>query len=645
MTGPKSAGHGSWKSPITSDVVASGTIGLDGQIEIEDNQIYWVEMRPTEAGRYVVVSRSIEGQVFDITPVPYNVRTRVHEYGGGAFIIDNGTAYFSNFADQRLYRQQPGSGPEPVTPQGDIRYADGVIDHRHKRIICVCEDHTRNDKEPENSLAGISINGTDPVQKLVSGNDFYSSPRVSPDGSHLAWLTWNHPNMPWDYTELWIGEIKEDGAIGNPVLVAGGSDESICQPKYSPDGTLYFISERTGWWNLYRWREGRVEPLCEMEAEFGAPHWVFGLSNYGFASAQQLICTYVKDGISHLASLDTVTLQFETIDIPYTSISSVQVAADYAVLIAGSPKEASSIVRLELATGKREVIRRSTEAVVEPGYLSLPEAIDFPTEGGLTAHALYYKPKNADFIAPGSERPPLIVISHGGPTSATSSTLSLTVQYWTSRGFAVADVNYGGSTGYGRAYRQRLDGQWGIVDVDDCVNCARYLIESGEVDGERAAIRGGSAGGYTTLAALTFRDIFKAGASYYGVSDLEALAKDTHKFESRYLDRIVGPYPERRDLYLERSPTNFVDRLSCPIIFFQGDEDRVVPPAQAEVMVDSLRQKRIPVAYVLFEGEQHGFRKAPNIKRALDAELYFYSRIFGFELADRIEPVLIENLA
>lgn len=643
MTEPKTAGYGSWKSPITSDLIASGAVRLDVQIELEGDDVYWVETRPTEEGRYVIVRRSRDGQAADVTPKPYNVRTRIHEYGGGAFIIDNGTVYFSNFADQRLYRQDTGAKPHPITPEGDVRYADGVIDHRRGRIVCVCEDHTVDDNEPANSLVGISLDGTGHVQQLVSGNDFYSSPRVSPDGSHLAWLTWNHPNMPWDSTELWVGEITENGSISHAVLVAGGSDESICQPRYALDGTLYFISERTGWWNLYRWRDRHVEPLCEMDAEFGAPQWVFGLSNYGFESAERLVCTYIKDGVSYLASLDTLTRRFETIDIPYTSITSLQSTPGYVVLLASSPDEATAIVRLELATKKIDVLRRSTEVTTEPGYLSVPQAIEFPTEHGLTAYALYYKPKNRDFVAPPSERPPLLVISHGGPTSATSSTLNLTIQYWTSRGFAVADVNYGGSTGYGRAYRQRLDGQWGIVDVDDCVNCTRYLIERSEVDGERAAIRGGSAGGYTTLAALTFRSLFKAGASFYGVSDLEALAKDTHKFESRYLDRIVGPYPDRRDLYVERSPINFVERLSCPVIFFQGNEDRVVPPSQAEVMVNALRQKGVPVAYILFEGEQHGFRRAQNIKRALDAELYFYSRIFGFELANPIEPVLIEN--
>jgi dipeptidyl aminopeptidase/acylaminoacyl peptidase len=381
-----------------------------------------------------------------------------------------------------------------------------------------------------------------------------------------------------------------------------------------------------------------------MEAEFGLPHWVFGMSTYTFDS-DRIVCSYVKDGSWHLAALNPATRELKEIDIPHTSISAVRGGPGFTVFLAGSPTEAESIVRLEMASGKLQTLRRSTEVTVSPEYLSVPETIEFPTEDGLTSHALHYRPNNGDYTGPAGERPPLVVVSHGGPTGATSSALNLSIQFWTSRGFAVADVDYGGSTGYGRAYRQRLDGRWGIVDVDDCVNCARYLIGRGEADEKHTAIRGASAGGYTTLAALTFRDVFRAGASYFGVSDLEALATDTHKFESRYLGRMVGPYPGARQLYLERSPINHVERLSCPVIFFQGDEDKVVAPKQAEAMVNALRRKGIPTAYILFQGEQHGFRKAQNIKRALDAELYFYSRIFGFELADAVEPVPIDNLS
>jgi dipeptidyl aminopeptidase/acylaminoacyl peptidase len=646
MAGIKTAPYGSWKSPITSALIVTDVINIarQAQVVLDGKDVYWVETRPAENGRTVIVRWSPDGTVVDRTPAMFSARTRVHEYGGGAFTVENGTVYFSNFVDQRLYRQDRGGMPQPITPEADLRYADGVIDRRRRRIICVCEDHTNEGHEATNSIVGIGLDGAGSRQTLLSGNDFYASPRISPDGLQLVWLTWNHPNMPWDSSELWAADIGAAGAIVNEHRIAGGANESICQPKWAPDGTLYFTSDRTGWWNLYRRKGGRVEALCEMEAEFGVPQWSFGISTYGFESAGGIICTYTKDGRSYLASLDTSARQIRTIDTPYTSIALLQATPDGVVLIAGSPSKAAAIVQRNLATGGMDVLRRSTEVAIDPGYLSVPRTIEFPTENGLTAHAFFYAAMNRDFVATEGERPPLLVISHGGPTGASSSEFNLMIQYWSSRGFAVADVNYGGSSGYGRAYRQRLNGQWGIVDVDDCVNCARYLIKGGEVDADRVAIRGGSAGGYTTLAALTFRSFFKAGASYYGVSDLEALEKDTHKFESRYSDSLIGPYPARRDLYRERSPINFVERLSCPVIFFQGSEDRVVPPNQAEKMVAALRKKGTPVAYLLFDGEQHGFRRAQNIKRALDAELYFYSKIFRFPLPEPIEPVPIENL-
>jgi dipeptidyl aminopeptidase/acylaminoacyl peptidase len=381
-----------------------------------------------------------------------------------------------------------------------------------------------------------------------------------------------------------------------------------------------------------------------MEAEFGQPQWVFGTSLFGFASAQQIVCCYTKEGRDYLATLDIETRTLDTIDVPFTTISQVHGSGGRVLFIGASSTATTSIVSMDLTTKRFEVLRRSREATVDAGYISAPRAIEFPTERGLTAHGNFYPPQNRDYAAPENEKPPLLVMSHGGPTSSSSASLKYSIQYWTSRGIAVLDVNYGGSSGYGRAYRERLNGQWGIVDVDDCVNGARYLSERGEVDGDRLAIRGGSAGGYTTLCALTFRDVFKAGASHYGISDLEALAKDTHKFESRYLDRLIGPYPEHRDLYVERSPIHFTDRLNCAMILFQGLEDKVVPPNQAEKMVEAVRAKKLPVAYLAFEGEQHGFRKAENIKRVLEAELYFYSKVFGFELAEQIESIRIDNL-
>ena len=642
MALPQTSRYGSWKSPITADLVGSGELGLE-QVRIDGDDVYWIERRAHEGGRKVIVRRSIDVTAADVTPAGFNARTRVHEYGGGDYTVVNGTVIFSNYIDQRLYIQKSGAEPQPLTPESAIRYADGQIDRSRNLFFCVREDHS-NPNETVNTLVRVDLRGGDTGKILVSGNDFYSSPRLSSDGARLAWLTWNHPNMPWDGTELWVGKLSDDGSVTEQEKIAGGVDDSIFQPEWSPDGNLYFASDRTGWWNLYRWKDGNVDPLCPMNAEFGQPQWVFGSSLYAFASPAGIVCTYNLNARDCLATLDTNTGTLDAIDLPFTVISQLRAMGNRVVFIGASSTETTSIVSLDLATKSFDILRRSRDTDVDAGYLSKPQAIEFPTEYSLTAHGYFYPPQNRDCRPPVNEKPPLLVMSHGGPTSSSSSSLKYSIQYWTSRGIAVLDVNYGGSSGYGRAYRERLNGSWGIVDVDDCVNGARHLAARGEVDGNRLAIRGGSAGGYTTLCALTFRDAFKAGASHYGISDLEALAKDTHKFESRYLDRLIGPYPDRRDLYIERSPIHFTDRLSCPMIIFQGLEDKVVPPNQAEKMVEAVRAKKLPVAYLAFEGEQHGFRKAENIKRVLEAELYFYSRVFDFQLADPVEPVPIENL-
>ena len=649
MTKPRIAPYGSWQSPITSDLIVSENIGL-AQIVLDGDDIYWIEVRPQEAGRNCIVRRAPNGETSDVTPTPLNARTRVHEYGGGDFVVHQETVCFSNFTDQRLYRTRPGETAAPITPPTELRYADALVDARRNRLVCVRESHIDPDNEAANSIVSLRLDNDEGDKEggkiLVSGHDFYATPRLAPDGLRLAWLAWNHPNMPWDGTELWVGEMDESGAVINQRIVAGGAEESIFQPEWSPDGKLYFVSDRTGWWNIYSLEaDGNARALCPMEAEFGWPQWLFGLTTYAFISPERIICSYIERGRAHLANLDTTTGRLEPIDVPYSDITFLRANSSHAVFRGGSPVTPFSIVRLDLATGETETLRRANNLQIDSAYLSEPRAIEFPTEGGRTAHAFFYAPQNKDFSAPEGERPPLLVKSHGGPTSATTTTLRLEIQYWTSRGIAVLDVNYGGSTGYGRAYRERLNGEWGVVDVDDCANGALYLVRQGEADGERLMIDGGSAGGYTTLCALAFCDTFKAGASYFGVSDLEAMTKETHKFESRYLDRLVGPYPERADLYRERSPLHYTDRLNCPVIFFQGLEDKIVPPNQAEMMVKALRAKGLPVAYVPFEGEQHGFRRAANIKRCLDGELYFYSRVFGFELAGEVEPVPIENLS
>lgn len=650
MPEPKVAPYGSWRSPLTSELVASHAaemvapgMGI-GEVVLDGEDVYWMEAHPEEEGRCVVVRYRGDGEKEVVTPAPFNVRTRVHEYGGGAYTVSDGTVFFSNFVDQRFHHHIPGAQPRPLTPEGPLRYADGVIDRGRGRTICVREDHSKPQGQPENTLVGVDLAGTKGQEVLVSGNDFYAAPRLSPDRSRLAWITWVHPNMPFDAAELWVGSLEADGSIGERRLVAGGADESACVPEWSPDGVLYFVSDRSGSWSLWRWQDGRVESACEIDGDMAPLLWLLGASPYGFESTTHVVLSYMRDGLWHLASLDTETRALEPIEVPYSDIWSVRAGPGKAVFTAGSPTEAPCIVQVDFPAASLKVLHRSGDAGVEPTYLSLPQPVEFPTEQGLTAHAFFYTPNNPQYVGPPDERPPLLVIGHGGPTMNTWTTLRWDIQYWTSRGIAVLDVNYGGSTGYGRAYRRRLLGKWGVVDVDDVVNGALYLVRKGMVDPERLGIRGESAGGYLTLAAVTFRDCFKSGASYYGISDLEILTKETHKLESHYIDSLVGPYPERRDLYRERSPIQHLDQLSCAIIFFQGLEDMAVPPNQAELMVEALRAKGLPVAHVTFDNEGHGFRRLENIRRCLDAELYFHSRVFGFDLPDPVEPVTIDNL-
>jgi dipeptidyl aminopeptidase/acylaminoacyl peptidase len=517
----------------------------------------------------------------------------------------------------------------------------------------VREDHTHEGHEPVNTLVSIPLDG-DPNagQVIASGYDFYSTPRLSPDGSRLCWLSWRHPQMPWDGTELWVATVADGGMLENLELVAGGPHESIFQPGWSPGGTLYFVSDRTGWWSLYRC-DARREPIeirsvlwqPRDEAEFGRPQWMFGWTTWACVDERRMVAAYARRARWALALIDIETGTLTDVATDLEPLESLTAKATHALYVGASPSHAAAVARCELVTGATEIVRSSSSLTFDERDISIPEAIEFPTEGGVTAHAFYYPPRNAEYQALPSERPPLIVISHGGPTMQTKAVLDLQVQFWTSRGFSVVDVNYGGSTGYGREYRQRLNWEWGIVDVDDNINAARYLVEQGIADADRLIIRGGSAGGYTTLAALTFHpEVFRAGASYYGVSDVEALAKGTHKFESRYLDTLIGPYPEAKDVYRERSPIHFIDRLSCALIVFQGLEDKVVPPDQSERMAHAVQAKGLPVAYLAFDGEQHGFRRAETIVRCLEAELCFYGAVFKFTPADSLPPIDIDNL-
>ena len=647
--GREKARFGSWSSPITPSMITATGISIS-QIATDGESLHWLENRPLEHGRGVVV-RSRRGQVEELTTTDFNVRTRVHEYGGGSFWVHEGTLFFANFSDQRLYRRSVNGDctpitPEPTTPAAD-RYADGCVTPDGRSTICIREAHVER-REAHNEVVILPTDGSALPRPLVEGNDFYACPRLSPDGNRLAWIEWSHPRMPWDGTELWVADFDPERRIRNASRVAGGPDESVLQPRWSPRGVLHFVSDRTGWWNLYAVREGDVSPLCPRDAEFGSPPWVLGLSRYTFSPDGTVICSFTRDGCDHLGALPAGSSTLQPLETPFTSHiggGSVHSGPGGRVyLLGGSATRGTAVIGLDPESGEVEVMKECVSLEIDPGFFSTPEPISFPTRDGSTAHALYYPPANKDFSGPDDERPPLLVLSHGGPTSATTSELRLGLQFWTSRGFAVVDVNYGGSAGFGRAYRERLKGQWGIVDTSDCIEAARYLDSRGDVDGKRMAIRGRSAGGFTTLSALVFHDVFAAGTSYYGVADLEALATDTHKFESRYLDGLIGPYPETREVYHDRSPIHFTDRLSCPVIMFQGLEDRVVPPSQAEAMVDALTAKGLPYAYLPIEGEQHGFRIARNIERCLEAEFYFYSRIFGFDPSDPLEPVPIENL-
>jgi dipeptidyl aminopeptidase/acylaminoacyl peptidase len=621
---PVAKPYGAWPSPISSELLTSAQVSL-AELCFSNGHLYWLEGRPLDVGRTAIVRNGV-----DATPPEFNARTRAHEYGGGAYAVHSSTAFFSNFADQRIYRIELEGAPRPITPEpaspGSIRYADARLTDDGETLVCVRERHEEG-KEPVNELVVLPADGSVEPRILAEGHDFYSSPRLSPDGRKLAWLTWDHPNMPWDGTELWQADFDPRTGLANVQKVTGGPTESIFQPEWSPEGVLHYISDRSGWWNLY----SEQGPLKNMEAEFGLPQWVFGLSRYAFLSGGRIACVYSSDGLDHVAVLGNSAGALENCPLLYTSYSDIRTDGQHQVfLIAASASIAPEIVVLDVRDGSSRVIKSSTTLSFDANDLSGPEPIEYPTGNGRTAHALYYPPRNSQYTGLAGEKPPLVVMSHGGPTSAATSSLRLSHQFWTSRGFAVVDVNYGGSSGYGREYREGLKEAWGIVDVEDCIEAARYLAARGDVDAKRMAIRGGSAGGYTTLCALVFHNVFAAGASHYGVGDLAALALDTHKFESRYLDKLIGPYPEAAEVYRQRSPIHFADRISCPVILFQGLDDKVVPPNQAETFVAALQAKGLPCEYVSFAGEGHGFRKAETIRRVADAELQFYARIFRF---------------
>jgi dipeptidyl aminopeptidase/acylaminoacyl peptidase len=633
------APYGTWRSPISVDHVVGQTILL-GEPWLDGDDLYWLEGRPWEGGRRALVRREPDGTTSELTPGPANVRTRVHEYGGGSYTVAGGIAVYSDFRDGRLYRIDPGAtGAVAITPEGPWRYADLRFDSSRRRFVCVREDHS-GEGQPSNELVAVPLDGETAPVVLYGGPDFVAAPRVSPAGDLLAWLEWDNPDMPWDATRLRVATINEDGSLGTPELAAGGMDESIAQPEWSAEGDLHFVSDRSGWWNLYHLAEGpRLEALAPMDAEFADPAWIFGRSSYAFLADGSIVAVARSGSHDRLFHVLQDHLVGEVVT-PFSEFEGLMASPGSVSALVGAPDRPTAIVRFDPETLEPlEVVRAASAFAPEAAYISRPEPIEYATSGGRIAHALFYPPVNADFEGPEGERPPLVVLTHGGPTSNASMALELSRQFFTSRGIAVVDVDYGGSTGYGRSYRQLLNGNWGKVDVEDCVAAALFLADRGDVDAERMAIMGGSAGGFTTLAALAFTDVFRAGISLFGVGDIEALARHTHKFEARYTDRLVGPLPEAAARYRERSPVYAFDRISCPVLVLQGLDDKVVLPAQAEQIVAALAENGIPYAYLAFEGEGHGFRGETAQRRTLEAQLSFLGQVFGFELADAIEPV------
>lgn len=688
--------YGSWPSPVTAESLVAG-VAVPLEVRVDGADVWWSEARPSEGGREQIVRRTPDGTRTDMLADGVSARTRVHEYGGDAWNVRGGVLVYANWSDQRVYRLDPGVAadaavpvtPEPPVPHG-FRYGAaqiapaGVWGDR-AWVVAVRESHAPDTVaahgEAVNEIVAFPLDGSaaaDPggVRVLVTGPDFVSSPQVAPDGSALAWTQWNHPDMPWDATELVVapvGTAPEGGpALGDGEVVAGGPGESVVQPTWGPDGALWFASDRRGgWWNLHRvGAGGQVEVVAPVDAEIGGPQWSLGMRVFAFLPDGRIACRLVRDGLCDLAVADPARPELA----PQALVTGLtwmdEVVAGPAggpdvVLVGAGPAEpaeplgvslpqpaveaggvAAEIDDTQPLAGGQDVdgahallerLRPAQQPVIGPEWVAVPEPIAFPSAGGRTAYAILYRPRHAEVQAPEGTLPPLIVSIHGGPTSMTRAMLTLNIQYWTTRGFAFVDVNYGGSTGYGRPYRELLDGAWGVVDVEDCQAAARHLADTGVVDPGKLAIRGGSAGGFTTLAALAFGDTFQAGASHFGVADLAALARDTHKFESRYLDGLVGPYPDKAGVYAERSPINHVDGIDCPLAVFQGLEDEVVPPSQAEMIVGAVRDKGLPYVYLAFEGEQHGFRKAENIIRAREAELWFYGQVFGFAPADAIE--------
>lgn len=642
---PQIAPYGAWVSDISAEALGKGRVSI-GDLRRSGDELYWTESSADAGGKVAVFSMPVQGPAARLTPPDANVRTRVHEYGGAPYVVVGDTLYYSQVSDQRLYSLTRGGTPTALTPP-DYRYADCVPvtsgDASAAALICVREDHT-DPAHVRNALVRIAVPQGGAGDVLFAASDFVAYPRMSKDGSRLAFIAWDHPRMPWDGTELKVATLTSQG-LRDLATVAGGASESVVEPQWDADGQLYYISDRSGYWNLYSWSEGRTRAVSPRAAEFAGPLWTFGQANYALLGGGRAAVCYSENGFEHLGLLDLKSGGLQAVDLPYVSYGGLTpVDSDHIAAIVGSATAPRAIGLIDLKRAGVQSLRADGHALLPPAAVSTAEPIDFPSAQGRIAHAFFYAPRNPAYRAPAGTLPPLITFVHGGPTAQAEPSYSATVQFWTSRGFAVVDVNYGGSSGYGRAYRRELNGNWGVVDVEDVIAAARYLGASGRVDPVRMAISGGSAGGYTVLAALSSSDVFHAGADYYGISDMTALAKDTHKFESRYLDSLIGPLPQAQAIYDRRSPLNHLDGFKTPLIVLQGAEDPIVPPNQSARIVDALRARHVPLAYLLYPGEGHGFRNPDHVIGALQAELAFYGRVFGFIPAGHLPALHIENL-
>ncbi len=630
---------GSWTSPLTPELLVEKSNTPSGLL-FAGSKLNIIENRPGNGGKNSLCTLE-NGVVKDVLPGDHNIRTRVHEYGGSCIAAtSNGTIFFTEFADQRIYRSEGNASPVPLTPVGPYRFACLTVDEKRQLLYAVQEDHSHSDLQPLNRLVKICLQSGE-IFALTQGCDFYSSPALSPDGRQLAYICWNHPQMPWDGTELHIAELDEAGDPVKDTLVCGGSNESVLQPEWAGE-KLVFVSDRSGFWNLYCRENGRISPLLPQPRDFARPMWSIGASSYAVMDTDRLFVTWCENASWYAGILALDSKEFLKLDLPFNSYSSLCVGNNQVYFIATSFAAPTAVVGFSPDELSWKELYRPAESPLSEEFISIPTSIEFLSEGQ-NVQAFYYPPRHPENALRPEEKPPLLVISHGGPTGAATLSLQPATQFWTSRGFAVVDVNYSGSSGFGRAYRDRLKKNWGIIDRMDCEAAARHLIDASLADPERIAIRGGSAGGFTTLCALTFGDLFKAGASHFGLSDLEILARETHKFESRYMDSLIGPYPEFAEVYRQRSPINNADRLSCPVIFLQGLDDKVVPPNQAQRMFEVLREKGIATAYVAYSGEGHGFRRAENIKHSLEAELYFFQKVFGIPAENKTAPIEIEN--